>query len=391
MTENEEMNMQDTEIRPTTPRAKIVKLIWGALPSVALIGLIILIFGLFAQIKSKKTQLEEEQAKALATGRPPVNVVLLEIQPREISDRLNLPGVIEPWIDLELLSKINGAIIEVPVREGDRLTKGEVIARVDQEDYRIALDAADSAAKLAVANLDRTRSLFKKGLTPQAELDAMENQVQTTRAARDNAQLMLSRCTITAPTSGVIRRLDAKIGLQLNNGDPIARILQIDKVKGVIGIPESDVTSVARLDQVTLTLQALDNRTIIGTKYFLASSPENLARLYNLELAIDNPDRSILPGMFVKADIIKQQVPDGLSVPLYAILTRNGDRFVYIDQDGIAHRRLIELGITEDWRVQITKGLAAGDRVIVEGHRGVEEGQELNIVKVLTDNGEFDR
>ncbi|MBU0480322.1 MAG: efflux RND transporter periplasmic adaptor subunit [Proteobacteria bacterium] len=383
--------MTDTEKQPGSLRAKIVRLIWGALPALMLVGLVFLIIVFFTAISAKKTRLAEEQARALSAGRPAVNVVLLEIQPRPISDRLNLPGAIEPWLDLELLAKIGGEVVEVPVKEGDWLQEGEVIARVDPEDYRIALNAAESAASLALTNLERTRSLFDNGFSPKAELDVMEAQEQATRATLDQARLLLARCNITAPISGVIRRLDAKVGLLLKNGDPIARILQIDKVKGVIGIPESDVSSVARLDRVPLTLQALDNRTVTGRKHFLASSPENVARLYRLELAIDNPDRSILPGMFVKADLVKQRVEEGLTVPIYAILNRNDERFVFIEEQGVAVRRPVEPGITEEWRVQIVSGLAVGDRVIVEGHRAVEEGQELNIVKTITGIGEFAR
>lgn len=391
MTEKVEMPMPDQVGEPRGRRAKIVKLIWGALPSLLLTGLLVLIVVLAIAINAEKSRLAAEQARALAAGRPPVNVVLLEIQPLPISDRINLPGVIEPWLDLELLAKINGAVVEVPVKEGDRLHEGEVIARIDPADYRIALDAAESAANLALADLARNRAMFDKGLSPRAELDLMESRVQTTEAARDQARLLLSRCAITAPISGVIRRLDAKVGLLLNTGDPLARILQIDKVKAVIGIPESDVSSVGRLETVALTLQALDNRTVTGRRHFLASSPENIARLYRLELAVANPDLTILPGMFVKAGLVKQQVDDGLAVPLYAVLTRNNEHFVFIEKQGVAVRRPVELGITEEWRVQISQGLAAGDRVLVEGHRTVEEGQELNIVKVLGAAAEFAR
>jgi membrane fusion protein (multidrug efflux system) len=106
--------------------------------------------------------------------------------------------------------------------------------------------------------------------------------------------------------------------------------------------------------------------------------------LYNLELAIDNPDGMLFPGMFVRAEIVKLEAGASLSVPLYTVITRNGQQFVYVEEDGTAKRRPVELGILEDWRVQVKKGLSAGDRVIVEGHRNVEEGQKVNIVRILS-------
>ena len=74
-----------------------------------------------------------------------------------------------------------------------------------------------------------------------------------------------------------------------------------------------------------------------------------------------------------------------MSVPLYTVITRNQEQFVYVEKDGFAERRPVELGILEDWKVQIKKGLAPGDRVIVEGHRNVEEGQRVNVVRVVSE------
>jgi membrane fusion protein (multidrug efflux system) len=376
--------MHAEEIEPRTRRGRIVKMIWNALPLLFLMVTVVIIITLFSMISAKKARIAEAQASALAGERPATNVVLLDIEPTTIRDRINLPGSIEPWTDLELLAKINGEVIETTVAEGDNVIKGQVIARIDPTDYQIALDASKASYGLAYANLQRFQQLYKKRLIPKSELEKNETQVQTSKAEMDKAALNLSRCTITAPMSGIIRRLDAKKGLLLNVADPIARILEIDKVKAVVGVPESDVSTVRNIDTVQLTVQALNNRKIEGRKHVLAASPENIARLYRLELAIANPDRMLLPGMFVRAEIVKKVAKASLSVPLYTVITRNGEQFVYIEKDGLAQRRPVELGILEDWKVQIKKGLSPGDRVIVEGHRNVEEGQKVNVVRMIS-------
>lgn len=377
--------MHANEIDPQTRRGRIVKKIWNALPLFFLMATVILIIILFSVINAKKTRIAAAQAEALAHERPPTNVVLMDVQPTTIFDRINLPGAIEPWTDLELLAKINGEIIEVPMTEGDKVTKGQIIARIDPTDYQIALDAAKASYRMAHSNLKRFEKLFEKRLIAKSEFEKNETQVQTTKAEMEKAELNLSRCTITAPMSGVIRRLDAKKGLLLSVADPIARILEIDRVKAVIGIPESDVPAVRNIDTVQLTVQALNNLKIEGRKHVLAASPENIARLYKLELAIDNPDGLLLPGMFVRAEIVKKVAKASLSVPLYTVITRNREQFVYVEKGGLAERRPVELGILEDWKVQIKKGLIPGDRVIVEGHRNVEEGQKVNVVRMVSD------
>jgi len=358
------------------------------LTTLFLLTLVGTIVGLSGTIKAEKERIAAEKMEAVATERPPVNVVLLDVNPTTLEDRINLPGVIEPWEKLSVLSKIHGTVIKLEVREGDKVAKGQVIARIDPVDFQIAVDSARATYELADANYKRRAALFEEGIVPRADIDSMEAKVKTSKAALENAELMLSRCTIKAPISGVIRRLDAKEGLLLGVSDPVAEILQIDRVKAVVGIPESDVALVKNIKEVTLTIQALDNRKVVGRNHFLASSPENSARLYRLELAIDNRDNLIMPGMFVRARLVKRVINDTVAVPLFTVIKREDQKFVFIEEAGVAKKQPVELGIMEDWLVQITKGLSPGDKVVVEGHRDIDDGFKLRTVREIDNLGE---
>lgn len=362
----------------------LLKIFWTSLPILFLISIIILILFLFSVVKSKQEALTEAQKNSAAIERPAVNIIVLEVNPAEIRDVINLPGFIEPWTDLKLLSKIYGSVIEVPVAEGDFINKGDVIARIDPLDYQFAVDAARSAYNLAIDDYKRTKTLFEKKLTPKAELDRLQSTAKIQKAELDKAELQLSRCTIEAPIPGVIRTLDVKPGLLLSIADPVAHLLQTDSLKAVVGIPESDVSAVQTIDAVSVHINAFDNKIVETKKHFLSPSPENKAMLYRLELAMANPDQKILPGMFIRAEIVKKVVSQGLSVPLYAVITRDKEQFVFIEQDGTAVKKNVELGILEGWRIQVVKGLEPGNRVIIEGHRSVEEGQKVNVVRSLT-------
>jgi len=369
---------------PNTTRSKIVYFIWNNLPRVVLLAMMALIFVLMGSIKEKSGTLKAEKEAATAQEKPAVNAITYSISPTTISDRINLPGSIEPWTRLMLLSKIGGAVTEIAVKEGDRVKKGDVIARIEDADYKIALDKAEAAYKLAVADLKRDQSIFEKGVIPEATLEANSTRMQTARADYENARLMLSRTTVTSPMNGIIRRMDAKIGSQLSIGDPIAEILEIERMKGVIGIPESDVTAVSRLDTVDISIQALENRTIHAKKYFLSPSPETVARLYRLELEIDNSVSDIRSGMFIRADIVKDVVENALTIPFYSVISRNDEQYVYVEEDGQARKRPVRLGIMEKWMVQVTAGLQAGEKVLVEGHRDVEDGQKIKIIQTIS-------
>lgn len=372
---------------PKTGRGKVVFFFWKNFPRVILLVLILVIIFFGFMVTEKKSQIQAEQQAAIKTEKPRVNTVVMAVEPRTISNKINLPGSIEAWNRLELMAKISGTVEDVFVEEGDNITAGQVIARLESADYEIALARSEAAYKLARADYKRDQEVYAKGVIPTAELEARETSMQTAKADLDNARLRLARCEIKAPINGVIRKLDAKVGRYLGVGDPVGRILEIDRVKAVIGIPESDITAVRMLDTVDITIQALGDKVLTGKKHFVSPSPENDARLYRLELKIDNHDRQILPGMFTRANIVKETKEQVLAIPFYSVISRNEQKFVFIEKDGLVTQRNVRTGIMERWLVEITEGIHPGDRVVIEGHRAIENGQQVNVVKVVTEPG----
>ena len=369
---------------PQTPRAKIVFFFWNNFPRFILVLMIALIGSLYLSVVEESALIAANKAADRPKGKPAINAVTFTLAPTTITNRINLPGYIEPWTRLLLMSKLGGTITEVVVQDGDRVKKGDVLARMEAEDFRIALDRAEAAYKLAKSEYERDKSIYDKGVIPTSALDANKTNMQTAKADFENAKLLYSRTTVTSPMDGIIRRMDAKVGLQLSVGDPIAEILEIDRLKGVIGIPESDVTAVRRLDSVNITIQALGDKTISAKKHFLSPSPETIARLYNLELEIDNTEGEIMTGMFVRADIIKETAENAISIPFYSVISRNDEQYVYLEENGVAKKHTVSLGIMEKWMVQVTDGLQPGDKLLIEGHRDVENDQKVKVVQAIT-------
>ena len=375
--------------RPVSTRAKIVFFIWKNMPRFLLLCMAALVVVLVMAIVDKHHAIVAQNANAMQEQSPLMNVVVMPLTLSEMKDKINLPGSIEPWVDLTLKSKIRGTVNDVLVIEGDEVVEGVVLAQLETDDYRIMLDRAKAAYQLALSNYTREKSLHDRGVIPVAQMQAKETALQTAKADLENAELNLSRCTITAPIDGVIQHLNVKKGLLMNPGDPVAQILKIDRVKAVVGIPESDISAVRMLETVDIAIQALNDRVITGKRHFLSPAPETTARLYRLELAIDNKDRDIRPGMFFRADVVKKTVPEAVAVPLYSVISRNKEQFVYVDDNGVARKKPVSLGIMEKWMVQVTKGLNPGDRLVVEGHRDLENDQKVNVVKELSDIGDL--
>jgi membrane fusion protein, multidrug efflux system len=354
----------------------------------------IVLIPLGSLVKSGREKLDKQIAfieKQIAENKieiqepiPDVNVVALELIEQPIRDRINLPGIVEPWVKFNILAEVRGKVLEKHIEKGTLINEGDIIAVLDSRDYEIALRAAKASYDTALASKNRLEKLYKEQLTSRSQLDDMTAQVEQYKAQMDSALLNLERCTIRSPISGVINNLYIDKGEYVKVSDPIGEVLQMNKVKIIVGIPESDVSAVNHVSSFEVRLDALNGKAFKAEKYFLSQASDPQARLYNLELAIDNPDGEILPDMFARVDIVKQEVTDALSVPLYSIITLNNEQVVYVVNDHTVHARAVKTGVQEGWRIEITDGLDVGDYVIAIGHRSVSEGQTVNVIRTVS-------
>lgn len=359
------------------------------LPLLVLLVLILIAVGLGAKVKNEQSRLLEEKSNAVIQERPPVNVVEQELVPGIIRDRMNLPGMVEPWENLGILAEVRGLVEEVLVEEGSHVKQGDLIARLDAGDYENRRNSIKAAYNLALINLKRLSGLHEQEIIAQSRYDSVKAEVESLEADLATAELQLKRCFIKSSIAGIVNELPAKKGLYLAVGDPVATVLDIERLKVIVGIPESDVDAVRKIDRFEITIEALGNKEITGTKYYLAIAPESLAQVYRLELEVENKLEEILPGMFARVEIIKQEFPDALAIPLYAVISRDNKHYVYVEENNVAKLQEVKLGILDGWQIQIIEGLKPGGKVIVVGQRSVDEGQRLNVVKKVTSPAEI--
>lgn len=375
------MENLDLETKAQKPRRTLAQRVWAVLPTISVIALVGLIVLLGNQIKTKGDVIKEEAAADLRTERPRTNVVTMEMIPSRVRDRINLPGAVKPWIALKVVAEVQGKIVAKRVQEGQRVKQGDILAEIDARDYQNAYASAQASYTLALATQKRLQRLFKDNVSTQAQIDDINATVQTSKAAMDNAALNLERCQIRAPMDGVVDRLYVEVGQYLNTADPVIEVLQIDRVKVEVGIPESDVDDVRRLTRFTVRIDALGGQEFQGTYHHLYKTADSLARLYNLEVAVANPRGTLLPDMFARVEIIKKDLPDSLAVPLYALIRKNETTAVYLMEGGVARLQPVTVGIQDGWRMEIRQGLKPGDQVVVVGQRSINDGEAVNVTR----------
>jgi RND family efflux transporter MFP subunit len=362
-------------------KIRIIRILWGVIPwmMVVAIGAFIMTMGKYLVVESGR--LAEAKNAAMKKEVPAVRVITLTMSAYRMEDKISLPGEVKAFEDLWVKSEAKGQVVSVAVEEGQRIKKGQLLVKLDDRDYRSRIERIEANYKLAKLDHDRILSLAKRNASSQSKLDAAVALLTELKAQYSEAKLHLDRTRIIAPIDGVINELVAKLGDFLDENFKVAQILQIDPVKIAVGVPESDVAAIYDLKFADVVIEALDNKTVRGERVFLGWQPRSLARLYDLELTIENPDRRILPGMFAQVELVKKVYDNALTIPLYAVITQGDERFVYIEKDGKALKRPVMLGVLVNWQVHIKSGIHPGDRVIVVGHRFLDDGQAVDVIK----------
>jgi len=362
-------------------KTKFLRFIWGIIPwlIVCLIGTFIVIVG--GRIKDEQVRLAEAKKAAIKKEVPPVRVITLTLEPARLEDKISLPAMVEPYEELWVKAEVSGQVVEILVKEGQLVRKGQLLVRLDGRHYRSRLARIEANCNLARTDHDRISSLAQRKIAAKSRLDETEARLKALEAQRSEAKLALSKTRILAPISGQLNEIKAKLGDFLSPGLSVLQILQFEKVKVTVGVPESDVAAVFDLKEAQVVIDALDKRRVMGKKVFLSRQPRSLARLYDLELMVPNPDGRILPGMFARVELVKSVFEQSLAIPLYAVITQGDERLVYVEKGGHAEKRLVRLGVLASWQVQVLSGLEPGERVIVVGHRFLDNGQGVEVMK----------
>lgn len=370
-------------------KTKILRFLWGIFPWL-LVGLILgLIVILGGRIIEEQGRLAEAKKAAMKKEVPAVRVITLTLKTERLEDKISLPAEVEPFEDLWVKAEVKGQVVSIPAKEGRLVKKGQLLVKLDDRDYRSRLARIDANYRLARQDFERMTALVEKNIAAESKLDEIEARLEDLTAQRNEAQRSLDRTRITAPISGRLNEIKAKKGDLLDVNQQVAQILQFEKVKVMVGVPESDVAAVFDLNEAEVIIEALENRKVKGRKIFLSSQPRTLARLYDLELMVPNPDGRILPGMFGRVELVKRVFDQALAVPLYAVITRGDERFVYVEKDGQAEKRVIKLGVLVGWQIHVEAGLSPGERVIVVGHRFLDDGQAVKVIKDVSDPSEI--
>ncbi|MFO7595844.1 MAG: efflux RND transporter periplasmic adaptor subunit [Desulfocurvibacter africanus] len=311
------------------------------------------------------------------TAPNPVAVSVAVIEPMAMRDVLTLPGDTEASEDVVLSAERGGRVEWIGPEEGERVRKGQLIAKIDLSALNASLRKAQASYELAKDQSERRKSLYGQAFISREELDKAETELRLAKSGLDEAQVAYDQGLVHSPIDGVVNELHVDPGEFVAEGAPVAEVVNTDIIDVRLGVPELDVRHLSMGQPVLVTVDAYPGQAWEGRITFLAYKASSSTRTFSTKVTVDNGDGRIRPGMIARASLQRRLVPDALGVPLFCLLDKGGERLVYIEENGIAKARTVRLGIIEADRIQVLEGLAAGDRIIISGQNMVEEGMRV--------------
>jgi len=309
----------------------------------------------------------------------PVKVSVITIKPTPVKDVLVLPGETEAWQDVRLASEIDGIVEWIDPKEGQAVREGQLIATIEVSALKAALDHAEASFNLADKLYQRRKLLSERKVIAREELDRSLNERTLALSNLRRAKVEYERGFLHSPINGLVNYLHVDVGEFVDRGEPVADLLNVDKIKINVNVPELDVRYLRVGQQAMVTVDAFPGRRLTGTIDFVPYKADPATKTFQVRVLIDNPRRKIRPGMIARVAFSRRIIPDALVIPLFALVDKGGERIVFVEKDGIAYARTVSIGVIEGDRIQITQGLEAGDQVIVSGQTEVEEGMQVQV------------
>jgi membrane fusion protein, multidrug efflux system len=338
---------------------------------------------------------------ALAAGcaKPPVKTETVRPVRTVIVDapsagEWSLAGEVRARYETRLAFRLPGQMLERRVEIGQRVAAGQVLARVDARDARLAesqaraqLAQAESQAALAESDLKRFDELRARNFISQAEFDRREaqarqarEQVAAARAAAMQAANQVGYTVLTAPHAGVITALEAEVGQVLAAGQTVARLARPEQLEVAVGVPEHRLHQFTHGTRYQVHLWAVPGRSIAGHLREIAPVADPATRTFAARIALEGEDPDLAIGMTAELRI-RGGGGAAPQLPVSALFHQEGKPAVWVVAGGRVELVSVTTGEVRGNDVAITAGLETGQRVVTAGVNRLEPGQRVALLE----------
>lgn len=289
-------------------------------------------------------------------------------------------GIVQEELSTSLSFQSIGNIENIYVGEGQRVSKGQLLATLNKANLKSTYDIALSTLNRAKDGYDRLKLLHDNGSLPEIKWVEIQSTLQQAMSSEQIAKKSLQNAELRAPYSGIISKKNAEVGANVVMGMSVFTLVKTDNVNIKISIPENEVSKVKIGDEVSINVSALGNKVFNAKITEKGVAGDILSHTYEARIKINNPKNELLPGMVCNVSILKEGETANIVLPNNAVqVNNNGSRFVWLANKGIAEQRDVVIGGLSGDGVIISSGLTQGDNVIIEGNNKVSQGMKIRV------------
>jgi RND family efflux transporter MFP subunit len=364
--------------------------------TIACMGLVIVL--IFSLLCCKPPEQEEAQEESFGAAL----VTVYEVSKQRISEKLVFTGVIEAWQSMNIMPEIGGRIAKIYVEEGERVRKGQLLAELDTRAMRLQMEQAEAAVAVAQAsyndaekNKERMERLIKENAVSEQQFEKIqlafesaEAQLNQARVALNLAMYNLDVSIMEAPFGGVIASKNAEVGDVINPmmggfsaTSGVVTLMDFSRVKIEVDVSHQDVVRIKKGQPASLAVTALPGQLFPGRVSVVNITADPSTKKFHVEVTAENPELLLRPNTFGEIMIEVSSHDDALVVPQNAILE---NKYVFVvDENNTVRRQEVSIGLENTDMVEILSGIQFGNRVVVEGSYGLDNGTKIEIKEVI--------
>lgn len=294
-------------------------------------------------------------------------------------------GTLRESKSVALSFAVPGMVKSVNCVEGQYVTKGTVLAVLEDESFQNTYSAAEATLRQAQDACDRMRQIYDKGGITELQWIDVQTKLAQARSAAEIARHSVSNCQLLAPIDGVIGTMNVEAGMNVAPGITQMTLLDVNRMIVTVPVPDNVITTLYIGRKVMVDFSKLAPQMFSEPCYApvirkgVVSNP--LSHNYTVDLEISNPRHVLLPGMICDVYISCTDSSQAIVLPAQSVkIAADGTHYVWIAEDSVAARREVQIGNLAPAGIVITEGLRPGDRVIVEGEQKVSEGTKITVL-----------
>jgi membrane fusion protein (multidrug efflux system) len=283
--------------------------------------------------------------------------------------------------EARVVSKVSGIIEEIYVEEGDRVQAGTPLAQLEDEQYKLELDRAESQLKQRKNEYDRNKELYDKNVISAEAFENAKYNYENQKAAYELAKLNVKYTTIRAPIDGVISKRSIKAGNMLANNEETFTITDMDPLLAVLHVPEHELSKLEVGQKAVIRADALSDRKFEGQILRLSPTVDASTGTFKVTVAVRDETYKLKPGMFGRIRILYDIHPNTLQIPKAAVVSEDDTEHVFVVRDKQAFLRPIKTGYADGSMIEVTQGLDANEQVVTIGQNSLQDSTLVEIVQ----------